>query len=68
MSKEDGKPYPPSTIQNIMAGLYRYTKDKAPTGTVVLKFMSTRDPTFRDLRGAMEVRYQRLRTKVFEIL
>ena len=33
---EDGKPYPPCTIQNIMAGLYHYTKYKAPTGTVIV--------------------------------
>ena len=44
-----------------MAGPYRYTKDKAPTCTVVPNFMSTHDPTFHDLRGAMDVCYQRLR-------
>ena len=43
-----------------MAGLYRYTKNKAPTGTVAPKFMSTRDPTFSDLHGAMEVHYKLL--------
>lgn len=55
--REDRKPYPPCTIQNIMAGLYRYTKYKAPTGASNVK--STRDPTtFLDLRGVMEVLYR----------
>ena len=44
--REDGKPYPVSTIQNIMAGLYRYSKTKAPSGTVV---PNTCDSIFRDL-------------------
>ena len=48
--REDGKPYPASTIQNIMTGLYRYSKNKAPSGTVhvVPNFMNTRDSIFRD--------------------
>ena len=47
--REDGKPYPASTIQNIMAGLYRYSKNKAPSGTIVHNFMNTCDSIFRDL-------------------
>ena len=47
--REDGKPYPASTIQNIMAGLYRYSKNMAPSGTVVPNFMNTRNSIFRDL-------------------
>lgn len=50
----------PSKISSV-AGLYCYTKDKAPTGTVVPNRMSTCDPTFCELHGAMEVCYQWLR-------
>ena len=34
VSREDGKPYPPTSINNILAGLYRYAKSCLPTGVV----------------------------------
>ena len=36
-------------VQNIMAGLYRYSKNKPPSGTVVPNFMNSLDSIFRDL-------------------
>ena len=30
--REDGQPYPPGSINNILSGLYRYSKSCAPTG------------------------------------
>ena len=53
--REDGNPYPPASINNILAGLYRYTMSLAPSSMSVPNFMDTKDPAFRDLRGAMEV-------------
>ena len=33
--REDGKPYPPATINNILAGLYRYSKSRVPSSVTV---------------------------------
>ena len=33
--REDGKPYPPATINNILAGLYRYSKSRVPSSVIV---------------------------------
>ena len=61
--REDGKPYPPALINNILAGLYRYSKSCVPTGVVCPNFMSRKDPSFRDLTGAIQVRYRQLRSE-----
>lgn len=56
--REDGQPYPPSSISNILAGLYRHCK------AVVRDFpyfMNRRDQRFRELTGAIQVRFQELR-------
>ena len=42
---EDGKPYPPSSISNILAGLYRYAKSCGNCPN----FMNRKDPQFKDL-------------------
>ena len=60
---KDGNPYPPTTINNILSGLNRYTKSAVPSGMIVPNFMNTNDPAFHDLRGAMEIRYQQLRAE-----
>ena len=59
--RADGKQYPASTINNILAGLYRNAKAEATTGVVVPNFIDTRNPEFRDLRGAMQVCFRKLR-------
>jgi hypothetical protein len=56
---EDGKPYLLASI----SGLYRFSKSSCPTGTVCPNFMDRKDPLFRDLTGAMQVRYRELRTE-----
>lgn len=56
--REDGNPYPPSTISNLLAGLYRYSKDcdrNCPN------FMNRKDATFKELTGALEVKCRELR-------
>ena len=61
--REDGKPYPPALINLILAGLYRFSKSSCPAGTVCPNFMDRKDPRFRDLTGAIQVRYRELRTE-----
>ena len=47
--REDGKPYPASTIVNLLAGLYRYSKQCDPRCP---NFMDKKNPAFCDLSGA----------------
>ena len=58
--REDGKPYPPSSITNILAGLYRYSKGCADDPGSCPNFMNRKDPLFRDLNGAIQVRFREL--------
>ena len=60
--REDGQPYPPATINNLLAGLYRFSKSCSPTGAQCPNFMSRNDPAFRELTGAVQVHYKELRT------
>ena len=64
--REDGKPYPPSSISNILAGLYRYSKRCVCVSDVgsCPNFMNRKDPNFSDLTGAIQVRFRELREKV----
>ena len=57
--REDGKPYPPSSISNILAGLYRYSRN-CNAGSCP-NFMNRKDPNFRELTGALQVRFRELR-------
>ena len=59
---EDGQPYPPAAINNLLAGLYHFSKSCSPTGAQCPNFMSRKDPVFRELTGAVLVRYKELRT------
>lgn len=61
--RKDGKPYPPATINNILSGLYRFCKSSVPTGVICPNFMDRKDPHFRDLTGAIQVRYREQRTE-----
>ena len=57
--REDGAPYPPSSISNILAGLYRYSRNCS--GDSCPNFMNRKDPNFRELTGALQVRFRELR-------
>ncbi len=53
--REDGRP---SSVSNLLAGLYRYSKERIRTCPT---FMNRKDPSFRELTGAIQVRYRELR-------
>ncbi len=56
--REDGKPYPPSSINGLLAGLYRKCREydrNCPN------FMDRKDTKFRELTGALQVRFRQLR-------
>ena len=61
--RDDGKPYPATSLKNILAGLYRHAKSCAPKGKSVPDFMSRKDPSFRDLTGAIQVQFRELRER-----
>ena len=56
--REDGKPYPASSISNVLAGLYRHAKTVVPNCP---NFMNRKDTSFRELTGAIQVRFRELR-------
>ncbi len=56
--REDGQPYPPSTISGLLAGLYRNCKQYDRN---CLNFMNRKDSQFREITGALQVRYRELR-------
>ena len=58
MRRADGDPYPPSTISNVLAGIYRYCKSFVPDCP---NFMDRKNHRFRDVTGALQVRYRQLR-------
>ena len=58
--REDGENYPPSSLNNILAGLYRYSKSCIPMGSTCPNFMNRRD-RFRELTGALQVISRELR-------
>ena len=58
MRREDGKPYPASSISNVLAGIYRHTKTVIPNCP---NFMNRKDTSFRELTGAIQVRFRELR-------
>ena len=60
---EDGAPYPPATINNILSGLYRFSKSSVCTGVICPNIMDRKKPRFRDLTSAIQVRYRELRTE-----
>ena len=55
--REDGQPYPPTSISNLLAGLYRECRKYDPNCP---NFMNRKDPTFKELNGALQVRYREL--------
>ena len=63
--REDGKPYPPPSISNILTGLYRHSKRCVRVSDVgsCPNFMNRKDPDFSDVTGAIQVRFRELREK-----
>ena len=53
----NGQPYPPSSISNLLAGLYRHCQEYEANCP---NFINGKDPAFRDLNGALQVRYHEL--------
>ena len=58
LRRADGNPYPLSSISNIHAGLYRYSKSQVPDCP---NFMDRKNIHFHELPGALQVRYKELR-------
>ena len=52
--RADGQPYPASSISNVLAGLYCHHWEYEANCP---KFMNRKDPAFKDLNGALQVRY-----------
>ena len=52
LRRADGNPYPPSSISNILAGLYRYSKSQVPDCP---NFMDRKNNHFCELTGALQV-------------
>ena len=52
MRTADGNPYPPTSISNVLAGMYRYSKKHTPDCP---NFMDQKH--FRDVTGVLQVRY-----------
>ena len=59
--REDSKSYPATSIKGVLAGLYWYSYECVPTRVVCPNFMNRRDPCFRDLMGALQVKFRGLR-------
>ena len=55
--REDGKPYPASSISNILTGLYHHSKAIMHDFP---NFTNRKDPSFHDLTGALQVRFREL--------
>ena len=58
--KQDGEPYPPSSLQNLLSGILRYMRGLHGDTP---DFLSKKDWRFRELRGTMEAVYSDLRKK-----
>ena len=56
--REDGNPYPARTLSNLVAGLYRHCRE---SDAACPNFMNRKDPAFKELNGAIQVRSRELR-------
>ena len=54
---QDGKPYPPRTIHQLLCGLQHHMLSMNPTAT---KFMDQKNPAFRELHNTCDNRYRTL--------
>ena len=55
--RKDGKPYPPRSVHQLLAGLQRFMLSKKPDAP---KFLDRKDPRFRDIHGTCESIYRQL--------
>ena len=55
--REDGQPYPPTSISNLLAGLYHECRKYDPNCP---NFMNRKDSTFKELNSVLQVRYREL--------
>ena len=55
--RENGDPYPARTLSNLLAGLYRHCQE---CDAACPKFMNRKDPHFKELNGAIQVRSREL--------
>ena len=56
--KQDGEPYPPTSLQNLLSGILRYMRNLHGDTP---DFLSRKDWRFRELRGTMERTFSDLR-------
>lgn len=56
--EKTGSLTPPTTISNLLAGLFRYCKKHDPRCP---NFMNRKDPRFSELTGTIQVKYRELR-------
>ena len=56
--RSDGEQYPPETLANLLGGLSRRSKKFDPSAP---NFMDKKNSTFKELYGALQVRYRELR-------
>ena len=56
--RENGDAYPARTLSNLLAGLYRHCREY---DAACPNFMNRKDPVFKELNGAIEVRSRELR-------
>ena len=61
--RENGQPYPASTLSNLLAGLYCHCQESAPSFP---NFMDRKDPGFQKLHGALQLQYRELARRVLE--
>ena len=58
--KQDGKPYPPTTLQCLLSGILQYMQERHSDTP---DFLSKKDARFRDLQGTLECTFSDLRKK-----
>ena len=58
--KEDGHPYPPSTLQSLLSGINRVVQRHAPFSA-----LDKTNPCFRDLLKTLDIRCQMIEISVY---
>ena len=58
--KENGDPYPPKTIYNLLAGVQRYMRENKST---VFNIMDTKEPDFRPLHNTIDYFFRKLHSE-----
>ena len=58
--KQNGEPYPPRTMHQILAGLQRHMLEISPNAA---KFLDTNNTAFRELQGTCDTVYRQLHSQ-----